>query len=87
MTAPDPVLEQLTGPGGPFEIVREDVLGVSTQVYKQRMKTMRELMAQSAARAGVDFVVQGDQRLTFGDNDRRARAVAGSGPPPSSRSR
>ncbi len=78
MTAPDPVLEQLTGPGGPFEIVRENVLGVSTQVYKQRMKTLRELMAQSAARAGVDFVVQGDQRLTFGDNDRRARAVASS---------
>ncbi|MDQ1511870.1 MAG: steroid-24-oyl-CoA synthetase [Actinomycetota bacterium] len=78
MTASDPVLEQLTGPGGPFEIVRENVLGVSTQVYKQRMKTLRDLMAQSAARAGVDFVVQGDQRLTFGDNDRRARAVASS---------
>ena len=78
MTEPDPVLEQLTGPGGPFEIAVEDVLGVPTQVYATRMKTMRELMAQSAARAGVDFVVQGDDRMTFGDNDRRARAAAAS---------
>src|SRR5882672_11531149 len=42
------------------------------------MKTMRELMTQSAARAGVDFIVQGDERLTFGENDRRARAAASS---------
>jgi long-chain acyl-CoA synthetase len=78
VTAADPVLEQLTGPGGPFEIVVEDVLGVPTQVYASRMKTMRELMAQSALRADVDFVVQGEERLTFGANDRRARAVAAS---------
>ena len=64
MTEPDPVLAQLTGPGGPFEIVHEDVLGVDTQVYAQRMRTLRELVAQSAARADVDFVVQGDDAET-----------------------
>lgn len=80
MTEPDPVLAQLTGPGGPFEIVHEDVLGIETQVYGKRMRTMRELMAQSAARANLDFVVQGrddSERLTFGRHDTRARAVAG----------
>ncbi|MGO9874443.1 MAG: long-chain fatty acid--CoA ligase, partial [Acidimicrobiia bacterium] len=79
MTEPDPVLAQLTGPGGPFEIVHEDVFGVDTQVYAKRMRTMRELMAQSAARAALDFVVQGTDdadRLTFGHHDARARAVA-----------
>jgi long-chain acyl-CoA synthetase len=78
VTEPDPVLAQLTGPGGPFEIVHEDVFGVDTQVYAQRMRTMRELMAQSAARAPLDFVVQGTDdahRLTFGQHDARARAV------------
>ncbi len=78
MTEPDPVLAQLTGPGGPFEIVHEDVFGVDTQVYAKRMRTMRELMAQSAARASLDFVVQGTDdahRLTFGHHDARARAV------------
>jgi long-chain acyl-CoA synthetase len=79
VTEPDPVLAQLTGPGGPFEIVREDVLGFDTQVYAKRMRTMRELLAQSAARADLDFVVQGtsaENRLTFGQHDARARAVA-----------
>jgi len=79
VTEPDPVLAQFTGPGGPFEIVHEDVLGVETQVYAQRMHTMRELMAQSATRANLDFVVQGtddSDRLTFGQHDARARAVA-----------
>ena len=40
--------------------MREDVLGVEMQVYRQRMRTLRELIAQSAARADLDFVVQGD---------------------------
>ena len=33
----------LTGPGGPFEIVVEDVLGDPLQVYRQRLSSMREL--------------------------------------------
>ena len=36
------------------------MLGVETQVYAKRMQTLRELIARSAARADVDFVVQGD---------------------------
>ncbi len=79
MAEPDPVFAQLTGPGGPFEIVHEDVLGVDTQVYAQRMRSLRELVAQSATRADLDFVVQGADdadRLTFGRHDARARAVA-----------
>jgi long-chain acyl-CoA synthetase len=73
--AVDP-LEQLTGEGGPFEIVVEDVLGHPTQVYKQRMHSLRELMAQNALRADVDWVVQEDVRYTFGEHDRRARVLA-----------
>ena len=76
VTQADPALEQLTGPGGPFEIVVEDVLGHPTQVYKQRMRSLREVMEQSAARANVDFLVQGEQRLTFSEHDRLARIVA-----------
>jgi long-chain acyl-CoA synthetase len=75
---PDPVLEQLTGAGGPFEIVVEDVLGHPTQVYKERMRSLRDLMEQAAVRAGVDFLVQGDARHTFGEHDRAARVLAAS---------
>ena len=68
----DPIVE-LTGPGGPFEIVVEDVLRHPTQVYKQRMTSLRGLMEQNALRADIDFVVQDDVRLTFGEHDRLAR--------------
>ena len=46
------------------------------QVYKQRMRSLRELMAQNAARADVDWVVQEDRRFTYGEHDRLARVLA-----------
>jgi long-chain acyl-CoA synthetase len=73
---PDPVITQLTGPEGPFEIVVEDVLGVPTQVYKQRMRALGELLAQSANRSDLTWLVQGDRRLTFGEHDALARQAA-----------
>jgi long-chain acyl-CoA synthetase len=77
-TAPstEEIVAQLTGPGGPFEIVIEDVCGVPTQVYKQRMRSLRELMAQNALRPDVAWLVQGDRRYTFGGHDAAARVVA-----------
>ena len=75
-TTTDPVLAQLTGPSGPFEIVVEEILGIPTQVYKQRMSSLRELVEQNALRADTEWLVQGDSRYTFGEHDRLARAVA-----------
>jgi long-chain acyl-CoA synthetase len=75
VTAVDPIA-QLTGPGGPFEIVIENVVGHPMQVYKQRMRSLRELMAQNAARADVDWLVQDDRRFTYGEHDRLARVLA-----------
>jgi long-chain acyl-CoA synthetase len=73
----DPIA-QLTASEGPFEIVVEDVVGHPMQVYKQRMRSLREFMNQNAARADVDFVVQEDRRFTYGEHDRLARVLAGS---------
>jgi long-chain acyl-CoA synthetase len=73
--ADDPLV-QLTGSGGPFEVVVEDVVGHPTQVYKQRMRSLRELMAQNAARGDVDWLVQEDARYTFGEHDRLVRVLA-----------
>ncbi|HEY5076091.1 MAG TPA: class I adenylate-forming enzyme family protein [Acidimicrobiia bacterium] len=77
MTAVDPIA-QLTGAGGAFEIVVDDVLGHPMQVYKQRMRSLRELMAHDAARADVDWVVQDERRFTYGEHDRLARVLAAS---------
>ncbi|MDQ1457720.1 MAG: steroid-24-oyl-CoA synthetase, partial [Actinomycetota bacterium] len=75
MTAVDPIA-RLTGPGGAFEIVVDDVVGHPMQVYKHRMRSLRELMAQNAARADLDWVVQEDRRFTYGEHDRISRVLA-----------
>ncbi|MGQ0823551.1 MAG: class I adenylate-forming enzyme family protein [Actinomycetota bacterium] len=75
-TNTDPAVARLTGPDGPFEIVVEDVLGRPTQVYKTRLQSLRDLMAQNVARADLEWLVQGDERYTFGEHDRRARVLA-----------
>ena len=63
-------------PGGPFEIVTEPVLGVPLQVYKDRLTSLRDIVAMADARAEVDFIVQGDRRLTFGEHNALVRRVA-----------
>src|SRR5204862_42088 len=75
VTAVDPIA-RLTCPGGAFEIVVDDVVGHPTQVYKQRMRSLRELMAQNAARADLDWVVQEDRRFSYGEHDRISRVLA-----------
>ncbi|HEV3133420.1 MAG TPA: class I adenylate-forming enzyme family protein [Acidimicrobiia bacterium] len=74
----DPVLAELTGPGGAFEIVTEDVLGVPLQVYRNRLHSLGELIAMADGRAGVDFLVQGDRRLTYDEHNTLVRRVAAS---------
>jgi len=57
----------LMGPGGMFEVVPEVIDGVTVKVYKDRMKSLREVAA--AARNHGDtatFVVYGDRRYGFG---------------------
>lgn len=70
------MLDTLTGPGGPFEVVTEDVRGVSLQVYKSRLHSMRDLIDMSNGRGETDFVVQGERRLSYGGHNARVRATA-----------
>ena len=70
------VAAQVTGPGGPFEIVVGEVLGHPVQMYKDRRQNLRSLMADNALRPDVTFLVQGDRRFTFAQHDLAARRVA-----------
>lgn len=76
MTSNDQVIAELTGSGGAFEIVVDDVCGVPTRVYAQRMRSMRELVARGALRGELDWVVQGDRRLTYAAHDAAVRSAA-----------
>jgi long-chain acyl-CoA synthetase len=70
------VRAQLTGPGGMFEVVTEDVLGRPTQVYKDRMRSLREI-PQAAMLRGDDqtFLVYGDRSWGFESFVRESNGV------------
>ena len=36
----DEIERQMTGPGGPFEVVTESVRGIDMRVYKDRMRAL-----------------------------------------------
>ena len=70
----------LTGPGGMFEVVVEDVRSRPTRVYKNRMRSLREVGALGRARGNETFLVYEDRRIGFGpfcdQADRVARSLA-----------
>ncbi len=68
---------RLQAPGAPFELTREDVLGESMQVYKNRARSLRELLARSAAHGDKDYIVFSDgRRWTYREHLRDVASVA-----------
>lgn len=63
---PDEVLVELVGPGAPFELVEEDVLGARLQVFARRPKTLVDVLRSGAERfPGRPYLVFPDRTLTF----------------------
>jgi long-chain acyl-CoA synthetase len=67
---------ELIGPGGAFEIVVETVLGEPIKVFKQRNRSLRELVENSANHADNEYIVCEGQRITFRQHLARVSAVA-----------
>jgi acyl-CoA synthetase (AMP-forming)/AMP-acid ligase II len=72
----DEIDARLTAPGGPFEMVEEDVLGERMAVFKNRKRSLRELLAGSAAHGDKEYIVHGDRRITYAEHLRRVGSVA-----------
>jgi long-chain acyl-CoA synthetase len=71
------IKEQLTGPGGPFEVVTETVRGLELQVYKERMRALRQIAEIAQGRGNEQtFIVYGDRRLGFTDFVALSNSVA-----------
>ena len=47
----------LTGPGGPFELAVEDVNGSSMPVFKNRFRSLRDLLARSVQFGEAELAV------------------------------
>ena len=72
----DEIDARLTGPCGPFEVVEEDVLGERMPVFKNRRRSLRELLAGSAVHGDKEYLVQGDRRIGYAEHLRRVGSVA-----------
>ena len=70
------VTEQLTGPGAPFEIVEEEVLGESLPVLRNRIRSLRELLEASAAHGDAEYLVHGDRRISYAEHVRIVASTA-----------
>jgi acyl-CoA synthetase (AMP-forming)/AMP-acid ligase II len=67
---------KLTGPGGPFELVEEPVLGERMHVFRQRARSLRELLAASAAHGEREHLVHDAKRVTFAQHLAQVGSVA-----------
>src|SRR3954451_4555123 len=69
---------RITGPGMPFEIVEEDVLGERLDVYANRAHSMREILLGADRFGDRDCYVFGDGvRLSFADLIPQVASLAG----------
>lgn len=60
-----PVYDQLCVPGSPFELAREDVLGVPMQVFANRPRSVGALVDGAAVHDDREFLVMGAERMTY----------------------
>ena len=67
----------LCGPGAPFEMVEEDVLGARVTVFDHRQRNLREVLAASAGQFGErPYFVFPEETLTFAEVPARVAAIA-----------
>ncbi|WP_280247694.1 class I adenylate-forming enzyme family protein [Nocardia abscessus] len=66
----------LTGPGGRFEMVVEDVLGAPMPVVRHRKSSLREVLVAAAAHGDRDYLVTADRRMSFTEHAAAVAALA-----------
>jgi acyl-CoA synthetase (AMP-forming)/AMP-acid ligase II len=70
------VMTGLTGPGGPFELTREEVLGVSMTVFRNRHRSLGEVLVDSQRHGDRPYVVTASSRLSFAEHARQVASLA-----------
>lgn len=66
----------LTGPGGPLEVTEANVLGERMRVFKDRKRSLRELLLDSAAFADKPYIVLDDRCISYAEHLRQVAAMA-----------
>ncbi|WP_067439525.1 class I adenylate-forming enzyme family protein [Nocardioides jensenii] len=77
-TTQDPMAAyaRLVGPGGPFELVEEDVLGTRLPVYRNRARALHEILADSVQHGDRTYIATAGERVTFTEHAARVSSLA-----------
>jgi len=67
---------ELTAPGAPFEIVTQEVQGAPIRTFKNAPPNVRFLWLSTAQFAERDYLVYGDERITYGEAHRQVASIA-----------
>ena len=70
------VWDALTGPGGQFEITEVEVRGQSLRTYANQPPSLREMWLMSGGHADKDYLVYGEERITYNEAHRQVAQVA-----------
>ena len=73
----DDIRNMLCGPGAPFELVEEEVLGEKLRVFAQRPRNMRDVMVTAAEKHGDSpYLVFGDETVSYRELPGRVASYA-----------
>ncbi len=76
----DPALEnawkQLTAPGAPFAWSVQEIRGVPTRTYDAAPPTLRAIWEASAGHGDADYLIFGEERITYADAHRKVASLA-----------
>jgi long-chain acyl-CoA synthetase len=71
----DKAWAELTAPGAPFEIAEVEIRGVPTKTFRNAPPNVRALWLSTAAYADRDYLVYGDERITYAEAHRQVASV------------
>jgi len=70
-------VKAITGPGSPFELAIEDVNGVEMPVFKNRFRSLREVLEKSVEFGSAELAVwDSGERWQFAEHERLVASVA-----------
>ena len=67
---------ELTATGAPFEVVEVEVRGAKIKTFKNAPPNVRALWVSTAAFAERDYLIYGDERITYAEAHRQVASIA-----------
>ncbi len=76
MPTHEEITAQLTGPGSAFEVHQEQVLGQPMLVFKNRRRSLFEVLAASSVHGDKPYIVEGDRQISYVENLQQVARLA-----------